>query len=134
MNALPGYDTWKTASPDDDAGPEPSAAHIEEAFDLLVADSDLLADFISDEQPDYTTPFQLYHKYGGLPFNNSERDDNLRESWQITMDGFFEHYRDWLGDRLTNKAYEVMQAEIQASRDEAAEAAADDRYFERNFG
>ena len=134
MNSLPNYDTWKTSAPDDDAT-EPSPAHYDEALSELVQDSQLLADFIDVEQPDYTTPFQLFHKYGGLPsMDGSERDDNLRNSWQVTMDNFFDHYRDWLGVRLTNKADTIMRAEIQASKDDAAASRFEDREYRRNFG
>lgn len=128
MNALPNYDTWKLAAPDDDDGPEPSEEHFDEAFAELVQDSQLLADFVEAAQPDYTTAFQLFHRHGGLPSSNgTERDDALIDSWQITMTNFFDHYRSWLGTRLDDRADALMRAEIQAAKDEAAESRFDDR-------
>lgn len=134
MSLAHAQSEFDDAAMDDDL-PEPPEALQEEAFAEFVQDSQLLADFISDEQPDYTTPFQLFHKYGGLPsMDGTGRYDNLRDSWQITMDNFFDHYRDWLGDRVMVKAREIMRAKVQAAKDEAAQAAWEDREFERNFG
>jgi hypothetical protein len=123
MNALPIYD------------PEPSESHFDEAFAELVQDDDLLNAFMLETDVTIAAVYQLFHRHGGLPSSNgTERDDAMIESWQITMDNFFDHYRQWLGERLTVKAQQVMDAEIQAAKDEAAEARHEDREYERNFG
>ena len=114
-------------------GLEPSEAHAEEAFAQLVQDSELLAEFIENERPDYTTVFQLFHAHGLPLMNKTARDDKLREKYDTTMQHFFDHYRDWLGDRLTAKADEVMQAQIAESRAEAAEYAAESRRESRGW-
>lgn len=132
MNYLPNYDTWKTAAPDSERQ-EPSEAHVEEAFAQLVQDSELLAEFIENEQPDYTTVFQLFHAHGLPSMNKTARDDKLRDKYDTTMKHFFEHYNDWLGDRLTAKADEVMQAQIAEARAEAAEYAAESRRDARGW-
>lgn len=126
MNALPGYDTWKTAAPDDD-GPEPSEAHFDEAFGDLVQDDDLLNKFMLETDVTIATVYQLFHRHGFPDKDCSERDDNLIDSYNVTFTIFFDHYRDWLGSRLTVKAQQVMDAEIEQSRIDAAEYAAECR-------
>jgi hypothetical protein len=51
----------------------------------------------------------------------------LRDRYESTFSAFFDHYRDWLGERLTVKAQQVMDAEIEQSRIDAAEYAAECR-------
>lgn len=115
---------WDNRMPDDD-GPEPSLDHISEALDILVDDSDLLSTFMMEERPDYTTIFQLMHTHG-LPWRDkSDRDDGLIEQYETTATRLLSHYRDWLGDRLTDKSREVMHEAIESAKNDAAEYAAE---------
>lgn len=105
-------------------GPEPSEDHFDTAFDMLVEDRDLMAQFMDEAGPDTVTVFQLYHR-AGLPFRDkTQRDDDLIESYEVTFRAFFDHYREWLGSRLADTADDVMQREIDEAREEAEESAA----------
>jgi hypothetical protein len=108
-------------------GPEPSEDHFDTAFDMLVEDRDLMAQFMDEAGPDTVTVFQLYHRAGLPRHDMSERDDDLIESYEVTFRAFFDHYRDWLGLRLADTAQDVMQREIDEAREEAEEYAAADR-------
>lgn len=109
--------------------PEPTEEDLDIAFDELVQDTSLLLDYIDAEGPDTITAFQLFHRDGLPCMDFSEKDDNLRDSYLSTLTAFFDGYRAWLGDRLTARADQVMQKRIQDAKDEAAEAAADDRFL-----
>ena len=106
-------------------GPEPSEDHFDTAFDMLVKDCDLMAQFMDEAGPDTVTVFQLFHDRG-LPFRDkTQRDDELIEAYETTLNAFLEHYREWLGPRLADTAEDVMQSEIEQAREEAAEYAAE---------
>lgn len=108
-------------------GPTPDLGHYAEALDTLVADSDKLSTFCMDEQPDYTTVFQLYHARGLPKRDGSQRDNELLDKYIETFDALLTHYRDWLDDALTQEAYKAMEAEAEAARQDAAEVAAEMR-------
>jgi hypothetical protein len=108
-------------------GPEPSEDHFDTAFDMLVEDRDLMAQFMDEAGPDTVTVFQLFHRAGLPRHDMSERDDDLVESYEVTFRAFFDHYREWLGSRLADSAQDVMQSEIDEAREEAEEYAAADR-------
>lgn len=110
-------------------GPEPSEAHIEEAFSNLVAKTPLLLDYIDAMGQDNTTVFQLYHQYGLPRMDGSERDNTLLDSYEVILCNYLDGYREWLGPRLTEEADRVMQEAIRQGKEEAEEAAADDRWL-----
>ena len=126
MNALPNYDTWKTATPDDFL-PEPSEDQVEEAFTALVQDDERLNDFMLTSDVTICKVYQLYHAHGLPRCDGSERDDELRDCYAGAFGEFFDHYRAWLGDRLTDKADKIMQADMRAAREDAEEYAAECR-------
>jgi hypothetical protein len=127
-NALPPED-----------GPEPTDEQIETAFGRLVHNDAVLADFLDDWAPDTTSVFQLYQR-AGLPLgNNTERDDDLYESYTTLFDIFLRNYREWLAckdkageSRLMTEADAVMLEEAEQARQEAEDQAADDAWLERH--
>jgi hypothetical protein len=136
MNAQDGFNRAQfnhdNQLPPEDS-PEPSEAHIEEAFAQLVQDSDLLNTFMLETDVTITGVYQLFHANGWPTASWSERNDELRDSYALTFEIFFDHYRSWLGDRLTAKADEVMRAQIEEARIEAEEYAADCRRDDREM-
>ncbi len=46
---IPGYDTWKLASPEDEYGPEPSDKNVQDAIRMVLADTELLRAFLEVE-------------------------------------------------------------------------------------
>jgi hypothetical protein len=96
-----------------------------------------MADFLDDRAPDTTTVFQLYHQYGLPSMDCSEKDDNLRDSYENTLTSFLDEYRAWLesphgvlgSTRLKDRADVVMQREMEQAREDAESEAEDDRFL-----
>ncbi|HXE07092.1 MAG TPA: hypothetical protein VN612_04295 [Acidobacteriaceae bacterium] len=118
---------WDNMLPPDDFGQEPTEAQIEEAFSELVQDDERLNDFMLTSDVTICTVYQLYHAHGLPRCDGSERDDDLRDRYANEFTAFFDHYRAWLGDRLTDKADKIMQADMRAAREDAEEYAAECR-------
>lgn len=106
---------------------EPSEEHFNKAFDQLMQDDELLIEYIDEEGPDTTTIFQIIHRMGGLPlnFNGNERFEVMHDQLTGTAEAFIEGYREWLGDRLAERAEQVRLQAIDEARLEAEEARAD---------
>jgi hypothetical protein len=99
---------------------EPTEAHFDEAFDQLVNDDELIEQYIEECAPNITAIFQLYHHNGFPRMNRSEKDDELRDSYDTIFTHFLDGYRDWLGSRLAETAEAIMDQEIHDAKEDAA--------------
>jgi hypothetical protein len=106
----------------------PTQDHFDVAFDRAMEDPQMLQFFFDSVDPPLFIPFQLYHKYGGLPkMDKSEADDAERDEWSSYMENLLDAFRGWLEKNkiLLDMANAVMTEEIANNQTEAAEYAAE---------
>jgi hypothetical protein len=116
------------ALPPDEA-PEPTPLQFADAFDNLMENATLLADYIEDRNPDVITLFQILHRHGVPSYSRSQREDMLRDRMDSIIDAFVKGYREWLGVRLTNEAEMLRRKAIDDARLDAEDAEDNDSYL-----
>lgn len=108
--------------------PDPAERHFDTAFDRLVADRDQFASFVEEQDPrSLVSAFQLFHANGLPKMDKSVRSDRLCDVYEASFGGVLAAYRGWLerNGKLERKAREVMEAEAEEARQDAADAAAE---------
>jgi len=106
----------------------PTQDHFDLAFDRAIEDAELMQVFFDSTELEPFRPYQLYHKFGGLPkMDKSEADDAERDVWSEEMEDVLERFKAWLESNgtLESLANVVMTEEIANNQAEAADYAAE---------
>jgi hypothetical protein len=107
MSALPGYDTWKLACPDDERDTPDMTPNLDE----MVASTDSFDNWLSNNVlPQSVAGLLSLILDRGLPrMDKSERDDLLRDRYDACIERVRDDFDDWAQQPARGKAAPVDQ-------------------------